>query len=197
MVLKVISGIARGRVLKTLPINDLSIRPMLGRIKKSVFDIIRSKIPRSVFIDLFAGVGSIGIEALSGGAKKVIFVELNNISLSLIKHNVSMLGFDDRAKVIKCDIIKSFATLQGKYDIIFMSPPYRDKNKNILTFTYNILRDSVKYDILKGDSILITQRHIKESVGSVTGLECFRSKKYGDTLVSFYKRCRDMGKYER
>ncbi|MDR2666183.1 MAG: RsmD family RNA methyltransferase [Endomicrobium sp.] len=188
MALKVISGIACGRVLKTLPINDLSIRPMLGRIKKSVFDIIRSKIPCSVFIDLFAGVGSIGIEALSRGAEKVIFVEFSNTSLSLIKHNVSMLGFDDRARIIKCDITRSFAILQGKYDIIFVGPPYRDKDKNMLAFTYSVLRNSVKYGILKDDSILITQRHIKEYVGDVTGLECFRSEKYGDTLISFYKR---------
>lgn len=188
MALKVISGTACGRVLKTLPISDLSIRPMLGRIKKSVFDMIRSKIPCSVFIDLFAGVGSIGIEAISRGAEKVIFVELSNISLSLIEHNVSMLGFGDRARIIKCDIIKNFAILQGKYDVIFVSPPYRDKNKNMLAFTYSVLRNSVKYDILKGDSILITQRHIKEYVGDVPGLECFRSEQYGDTLISFYKR---------
>ena len=78
--------------------------------------------------------------------------------------------------------------LQGKYDVIFVSPPYRDKNKNMLAFTYSVLRNSVKYDILKGDSILITQRHMREYVGDVPGLKCFRSEQYGDTLISFYKR---------
>jgi 16S rRNA (guanine(966)-N(2))-methyltransferase RsmD len=188
VVLKVISGIARGRMLKTLPISDLSVRPMLGRIKKSVFDIIKFKIPYSVFIDLFAGVGSVGIEALSRGAKEVVFVELSDISLSLIKHNIGMLGFNDRAKIIKCDIVKCFSILQGKYDIIFVGPPYVDENRNTVAFTNNVLKSSVKYDILKGDSVLITQRHIREPVENVEGLECFRSERYGNTLVSFYKR---------
>jgi 16S rRNA (guanine(966)-N(2))-methyltransferase RsmD len=188
MVLKVISGTVRGRVLKTLPINDLSVRPMLGRVKKSVFDIIKLKVPCSVFIDLFAGVGSVGIEALSRGAKKVVFAELDNVSLSLIKHNVNMLGFSDRAEIVKCDIMKDFAILQDKYDIIFIGPPYKDKNKKMLAFTREVLENAVKFDILKSDSIIISQRHVKEKIRNVAGLECFRLEKYGDTLISFYKR---------
>jgi len=188
MVLRVISGVARGRVLKTLPIDNLSIRPMLGRMKKSIFDIIKSRVPCSVFIDLFAGVGSVGIEALSRGAKKVVFAELDVTSLSLIKHNVNALGFGDRAKIVKCDIMKNFAILQDKYDIIFMGPPYRDENKRMLSFTHDLLENLLKYDILKDDSMIIAQRHVKERVENVAGLECFRLEKYGDTLISFYRR---------
>jgi 16S rRNA (guanine(966)-N(2))-methyltransferase RsmD len=185
--LKVIAGTAGGRKIKTLSRNNLSIRPMLGRMKKSVFDIIKSKVPCSVFIDLFAGVGSVGIEALSRGAKKVVFAELNNISLSLIKHNVDILGFSDRTKIVKCDIVKNFGVLQDKYDIIFMAPPYKIEKKRILAFTSAVLKNAVRYDILKSDSVLISQKHVKESVGYIEGLECFRIEKYGDTLISFYK----------
>ena len=188
MSLKVIAGTARGRFLKTLPQDDLSIRPMLGRMKKSIFDIIQFKVPNSNFIDLFAGIGSVGIEALSRGAKKVTFAELSNVSLSLIKHNVNMLGFNDRAKIIKCDIIKDFALLQYKYDIVFMGPPYKDSDKKALALTHPVLKNILKYDILKDDSVLIAQKHIKEPVGEVAGLECFRVEKYGDTVISFYKR---------
>jgi 16S rRNA (guanine(966)-N(2))-methyltransferase RsmD len=186
--LKVIAGTARGRLLKTLSLGDRSVRPLLGRIKKSIVDIIQFKIPNSTFIDLFAGVGSVGIEALSRGAKKVIFVELSNVSLSIIKHNVDMLGFNGRAKIVKCDIIKNFAILQGKYDIVFMGPPYKDRNKKALALTYTVLKNVVRYDILKDDSVLIAQRHIKESVDKVAGLECFRAEKYGTTVVYFYRR---------
>jgi 16S rRNA (guanine(966)-N(2))-methyltransferase RsmD len=186
--LKVIAGTARGRLLKTLPQDDLSVRPMLGRMKKSVFDIIQFKVPDSNFIDLFAGVGSVGIEALSRGAKKVTFAELSNISLSLIKYNVNMLNFNDRAKVVKCDVIKDFEILQDKYDIVFMGPPYKDGYKKALALTYYVLKKVVKYDILKDDAVLIAQRHIKEPVGNIVGLECFRVEKYGDTVISFYKR---------
>jgi 16S rRNA (guanine(966)-N(2))-methyltransferase RsmD len=186
--LKVIAGAARGRRIKTLPRDDLSIRPMLGRMKKSIFDIIQFKVPSSVFIDLFAGVGSVGIEALSRGAKKVVFAELNKVSLSLIKHNVNMLGFNDRAKIIKCDVIKDFAVLQDKYDIVFMGPPYKDREKKALALTYPTLKNVMRYDILKDDSVLIAQKHIKEPIGNITGLECFRTEKYGDTVISFYRR---------
>jgi 16S rRNA (guanine(966)-N(2))-methyltransferase RsmD len=185
--LKVIAGTARGRLLKTLPRTNLSIRPMLGRMKKSIFDIIQFKVLNSNFIDLFAGVGSVGIEALSRGAKKVTFAEFSNVSLSLIKHNVNMLGFSDRAKIIKCDIIKDFALLRDKYDIIFAGTPYKDSDKKVLAFTYSVLKNILKYDILKDNSILIAQKHIKEPVSKVTGLECFRVEKYGDTVISFYK----------
>jgi 16S rRNA (guanine(966)-N(2))-methyltransferase RsmD len=186
--LKVIAGTARGRLLKTLPQQNLSIRPMLGRMKKSVFDIIQFRIPKSNFIDLFAGVGSVGIEALSRGARMVTFVDIRDISLSLIKYNVNMLGFKERAKIVKCDVIKDFAILQDKYDIVFMSPPYKDMSKKALALTYPTLKNVVRYDILKDDSVLIAQKHVKEPVERVVGLECFRVEKYGDTVVSFYRR---------
>jgi 16S rRNA (guanine(966)-N(2))-methyltransferase RsmD len=186
--LRVIAGTARGRLLRTLSRGDLSVRPLLGRIKKSIVDIIQFKIPNSTFIDLFAGVGSVGIEALSCGAKKVVFVELSRVSLSIIKHNVDMLGFNDRVKIVKCDITKNFTILQGKYDIVFMGPPYKDKNKKALALTYPVLKNIVRYDILKDDSVLIAQKHIEESVDKVAGLECFRTEKYGDTVIYFYRR---------
>jgi 16S rRNA (guanine(966)-N(2))-methyltransferase RsmD len=188
VVLKVIAGTAKGRILKTIPQEDLSIRPMLGRMKKSVFDIIQFKVQNSDFIDLFAGVGSVGIEALSRGSKRAVFAELSDASVSIIKYNVNMLGFNDRAKIVKCDVIKDFAVLQDKYDIVFMGPPYKDMNKRPLALTYLALKNIIRYDILKEDSIVIAQKHIKESAGNVVGLECFRTEKYGDTNISFYKK---------
>lgn len=188
MTLKILAGEARGRQLKTLPQDDLSIRPMLGRMKKSIFDIIQFKIPDSDFLDLFAGVGSVGIEALSRGAKSCVFAELSSKSLALIKHNVNMLGYNDRAKIVRCDVIKNFNLVENKYDIVFMGPPYKDGDKKALALTYPALKNVVKYDILKEDSVLIAQKHIKEPVGNVAGLDLFRTEKYGDTVVLFYKR---------
>ena len=188
MTLKVIAGDARGRILKTLPIDDLSIRPMLGRMKKSVFDIIQFKVPGCKFLDLYAGVGQVGIEALSRGAESAVFAELSEISLQLIRHNVNMLGYQDRSEIVRCDIIKHFERIVGKYDIVFMGPPYVDKNKRPLCLTYPTLKNIVRYDILKDDSVLIAQKHIKEPVAKVTGLDKYRVEKYGDTEISFYRR---------
>ncbi|MDR1417573.1 MAG: 16S rRNA (guanine(966)-N(2))-methyltransferase RsmD [Endomicrobium sp.] len=190
MSLRVIAGTARGRFLKTLPQDDLSIRPMLGRMKKSIFDIIQFQLPDSTFLDLFAGVGSVGIEALSRGAKKVVFAEISNKSLTLIKSNVDTLKFNDRTQIIKCDVIKDFSVLQDKYDIIFMGPPYKDGDKNMLALTEPTLKNIIKYDVLKESSVLIAQKHIKEPVRKVTDLDCFRIEKYGDTVISFYRRLR-------
>jgi 16S rRNA (guanine(966)-N(2))-methyltransferase RsmD len=186
--LKVIAGDARGRMLKTLPQDDLSIRPMLGRMKKSVFDIIQFKIPGCDFLDLFAGVGSVGIEALSRGANKCVFAEMSDVSLKLIKHNVNMLKYDDRARIVKCNVITQFDMIADKYDIVFMGPPYVDGDKKALSLTYPALKNVVKYDILKESSVLIAQKHAKEPVGNVAGLDMFRTEKYGDTVVSFYRR---------
>jgi 16S rRNA (guanine(966)-N(2))-methyltransferase RsmD len=186
--LKVLGGSDRGRMLKTLPCGDLSIRPMLGRMKKSIFDIIQFRLAGSSFLDLFAGVGSVGIEALSRGAASCVFAEFSRVSLSLIKHNVDMLGYGGRARIIKCDVIKDFEALKGKYDVVFMGPPYKDGDKKALALTLPALKNVVKYDILKEDSLLIAQRHIKEPVGTVSGLDNFRTEKYGDTVVAFYKK---------
>jgi 16S rRNA (guanine(966)-N(2))-methyltransferase RsmD len=186
--LKVLAGQARSRTLKTLPQDDLSIRPMLGRMKKSVFDIIQNKIVACYFLDLYAGVGSVGIEALSRGAQKVVFAENSPVSLKLIKSNIDMLGFSDKSRIIKCDIINGFEVLKDKYDIVFMGPPYKDSNKKPLSLTYPTLVNIIRFDILKSDGLLISQRHIKEQGTNVSGLNLFRSEKYGDTIVSFYRK---------
>jgi 16S rRNA (guanine(966)-N(2))-methyltransferase RsmD len=186
--LRILGGQSRGRTLKTLPQDNLSIRPMLWRMKKSVFDIIQNRIADSYFLDLYAGVGSVGIEALSRGAKKAVFAELSPVSINLIKKNIEMLGYEDKAQIIECDVIRNFERLKDKYDIVFMGPPYKDMDKKALALTCPTLRRIVSFDILKEDSLLISQRHIKEPVTPIAGLELFRNEKYGDTIVSFYKR---------
>lgn len=185
--LKILGGTCRGRQLKTLPKEDLSVRPMLGMMKKSVFDIISPILPDSLFLDLYAGVGSVGIEALSRGAKRVVFAEISDKSISLIKYNLKMLGFEDKADIVKCDVIKGFPKFQNKYDIIFMGPPYKDGDKKALALTYPTLKNVVLFSMLKKDGIVISQRHIKEPVDDVMGLDNYRTEKYGDTIVAFYR----------
>ncbi|MFA7073597.1 MAG: 16S rRNA (guanine(966)-N(2))-methyltransferase RsmD [Endomicrobiaceae bacterium] len=185
--LKIIGGTARGRQLKTLPKEDVSIRPMLGMMKKSVFDIITPKLTGSLFLDLYAGVGSVGIEALSRGAERVVFAEISEKSISLVKYNLNMLNFENKAEIIKCDVLKGFRKFQNKYDIIFLGPPYKDGEKNALALTYPTLKNVMLYSILKDDGIIISQRHMKEPVGMVAGLSNFRTEKYGDTIICFYR----------
>ncbi|MCA6071925.1 MAG: RsmD family RNA methyltransferase, partial [Endomicrobium sp.] len=93
-----------------------------------------------------------------------------------------------RARIVKCNIIKDFEILQDKYDIVFMGPPYKDGDRKALALTYPALKNVARYGILKDNSILIAQKHIKEPVGEVVGLECVRVEEYGYTVISFYRR---------
>ena len=86
-------------MLNTLKSDDLSIRPMLGRMKKSLFDIIRTKLQGIEFLDMFAGTGAVGLEALSNGARRVVFIEQSPVSLKLIKENLDMLGYGARGVI--------------------------------------------------------------------------------------------------
>lgn len=134
--LRILSGDARGRVLNTLKADDLSIRPMLGRMKKSLFDIIRPKLQGAEFLDMFAGTGAVGLEALSNGARRVVFIEQSPVSLKLIKENIDMLGYAARGVIQRADITKGLDWLKLQFDIIFMGPPYKDEHKRRL-FPYN------------------------------------------------------------
>ena len=186
--LRILSGDAKGRVLKTLKSDDLSIRPMLGRMKKSLFDIIRPRLHDSEFLDLFAGTGAVGLEALSNGARRVVFVEQSPVSLKLIKDNIDMLGWSARCNMQRADVTKGFSWLKVQFDIIFMGPPYKDANKLPLALTSPALRAVAEAGLILDDGLIICQHHKKESVTAPYGIELFRQEKYGDTLVSFFRR---------
>ncbi len=186
--LKIIAGEAKGRNIKTLTNTDLSVRPILGRIKKSLFDILRPKIVGSKFLDLYAGTGSVGLEALSRGATKVIFVELEEKSLELIKYNLKFLGWEDRAEILNFDITKGLENIRSKFDLIFMGPPYKDENKKPLAFSSITLENIMKADLLSDNGCIIGQHHDKEPVKVCEGLIEFRREKYGDSVLSFFRK---------
>lgn len=185
--IRILGGEARGRQLKTLKIDDLSIRPLLGRIKKSLFDILRPKLPGAAFLDLFAGTGAVGIEALSQGARRAVFVELSPRSLGLIRENLKMLGWNGRAEVHRADVTKGLGWLNERFDIVFMGPPYKDEHKRPLALTVHALRAVAEAGLLAPGGLIVSQHHDKEAVSVPPGLERYRQEKYGDTIVSFYR----------
>jgi len=189
--LRILSGDAKGRCLKTLKIDDLSVRPMLGRMKKSLFDILRPRLEGSEFLDLFAGTGAVGLEALSNGARRAVFVEQSPVSLKLIKDNLDMLGWGARGLIQRADITKGLGWLKFKFDIIFMGPPYKDDNKRPLALRIPTLNAVAAAGLLLDDGLLICQHHKTEPVGPPEGFEMYRQEKYGDTLVSFFRKAID------
>ena len=132
--MRVIAGSARHLNLKTVP--GMDIRPTTDKTKETLFNVLNADIPYSVFLDLFSGSGSIGIEALSRGAEKCIFVEDSNKALACIDENLTFTKLKDRAEVMPMDVFAALKTLSrkgDKFDIIFMDPPYnRELEKKAL-----------------------------------------------------------------
>lgn len=121
--MRVITGTARGRTLKTL--DGLEVRPTAQKIKESVFSIIQFQIEGRVFLDLFAGSGQMGIEALSRGAKTAYFVDKSRASLAVTEQNLRLCGLAENARLVCCDAAAFIRTRDIKYDIAFLDPPYR------------------------------------------------------------------------
>jgi 16S rRNA (guanine966-N2)-methyltransferase len=185
--LKILAGDARGRVLRTPPKNPL-VRPILARIKKSIFDIIRPRLPDCTFLDLYAGTGAVGIEALSRGASACTFVEQDALCLKLINENLAMLKLTPKATVVRASVLGNLASVKKPFDIIFMGPPYKDAEKKPLALTEPTLVNIDTLHLLAPNGLVIAQHHNKEIVPKQSGrLILKREKEYGDTVVSFYQ----------
>ena len=123
--MRVIAGKARRLLLKT--IDGLDTRPTTDRIKETLFNILQTQVPGSRFLDLFAGSGGIGIEALSRGARAAVFVEQNQKAADCIRENLRNTRLEEDAVVMVCDAVTALRRMEGKqepFDLVFMDPPY-------------------------------------------------------------------------
>jgi 16S rRNA (guanine(966)-N(2))-methyltransferase RsmD len=195
----VIAGKLRGRHLKGIPKGKehKELRPILARIKKSLFDIIRIWVPGARFLDLYAGTGAVGIEALSRGAERAVFVDSDFIIAKSLKEDLARLGLQDCSAVYQRDIIRvglgwlAGETAMGKFDIIFMGPPYKGM------FINKTLEHIVGADLLAPDGIIIAQHHEKEKAVNAADsgapaaarvFEIYRDEKYGDSVLTFIRK---------
>ena len=122
--MRVITGSARGRRLETLPGEDI-VRPTTGKVKEAMFSILQFQLPGRKILDLFAGCGQLGIEALSRGAESATFVDSSRYSFEVIKRNLTACGFFSSAKVLQMDALQFLNSKNEKYDIVLLDPPYR------------------------------------------------------------------------
>lgn len=181
----------RGRQIKGP--KDEAVRPISGRIKQSLFDILKARIAGTRFLDLFAGTGAVGIEALSRGADFVFFVDAKKSCVELIAKNLALTGMTARAKTGQGNILGDlswivFRSGVAQYDLIFMGPPYKDARKIALAYSTPTLEKIAAADILAPGGWIIGQHHVKEEVKPPAGYEMFRREKYGDTFVSFFRK---------
>jgi 16S rRNA (guanine(966)-N(2))-methyltransferase RsmD len=186
--LRIQSGTARGRSLKGLP-KGYEVRPILARIRKSLFDILRPRIGGAVFLDLFAGTGMVGLEALSNGARLAVFVDASRSSLKLIERNAEDLGFAEQADVRQGDATRSLSWLAPhRFDIVFMGPPYKDEAKNPLALTVPALVRLEESKLLAPDAVVVGQHHEHEDLSGLPPTwENYRDNVYGDSVLTFFR----------
>jgi len=179
---RVISGKVKGRILK---VPKGKIRPLSDQAKEALFNILAGRMEGISFLDLFAGSGSVGIEALSRGARLSIFVEVDRRSVAVIRENLTDLSLFDRAEVFALEVRRALKILnkkQAKFDIIFIGAPY---GSPILSQTLKLLG---KADLLKEGGIVVAEHRFKQLVDEEFDLLIrFRQERYGDTMFSFYK----------
>jgi len=189
--MRIIAGSMRGRFIASVP-KTKNVKPISSRIRQSVFDILRPYLPGAVFLDLYGGVGTVGLEALSRGAASVVFVEKAGLCVKIIEKNVESLGFKEQAKVLRADVLSGlkwlehYANYEG-YDIIFLSPPYRDEENLPLSYTSKTLALIAEGGIMGPKCLIVAQHHKREKIEIPPGLEGTRQEKYGDTLVDFVR----------
>jgi len=187
--LRIIAGSAKKRHLKVPP--GWQGRPTADRVKESLFNILGSLVPGSVFLDLFAGTGNIGIEALSRGAGHVVLVEKDPRAARTIKQNIRDAGLESGARVLTSDVYRALEELaagsaadrqgQGKFDLVFLDPPYG------MGFELPVIGRVLELGLLAQGGLIIAESGKREELPpDIKGLLLNRQERYGDTLLSFY-----------
>lgn len=177
--MRITGGISRGRKLK-VPARE-KIRPTSDKVKQALFNILGDRVPGSDFLDLFAGAGGVGIEALSRGAERVVFVDGARESLDAVKHNIEQAGFADRAEAVLAKAETFLKKHSGPYDIVFLDPPYAMEMLPLLQLVAGS-------GMLKTDAVVIAEHFRKQPSPGTAGLLALeREARYGDTVLAFYR----------
>lgn len=181
--MRVITGLAKGRRLKAP--KGMDTRPTSDRVKEALFNILGQRVVDAEFLDLFAGTGSIGIEALSRGSRAVVFVERDPRAYKVILDNLNTVGFSKGVELYRQEVQKATIMLGKRkkaFDIVFIDPPYQ---KNLEKQT---LDDLQKNNLLKPHSLVIVEGSTRDSLPKEVGiLRLVREEIYGDTTLSFYE----------
>jgi len=175
--LRVSGGEARGRRLKA-PAN---IRPTQGMVKQAIFNMVAPQIEGARVLDLFAGSGALGIEALSRGAESVTFVDREPRGLAILRQNLDALGFKARAHVVRGDVVRWLETSSAAVEsagIVFLDPPYEDV---VLERALNVLDKGVT------SATVVAEHSRRQALPQLQRLRVDRERRYGDTVVTVFR----------
>jgi len=184
--MRVIAGTFRSRQLKSL--KGLALRPTSDRLRETLFNVLGDRVSGARFLDLFAGTGAVGIEALSRGAREVVFVENHLPAAALIRKNLESLGLTSSARVLPVDAMRGMQELAvGRatepFEIVFLDPPYAAAGEyaRVLTFLGDAL-------FLRDGSLVIAEHRKTSTLPEKVGrLECVRVLRQGDASLTFYR----------
>jgi 16S rRNA (guanine966-N2)-methyltransferase len=186
--MRVIAGTYRSRILKSL--KGLALRPTSDRLRETLFNVLGPAVAGSRFVDVFAGTGAVGIEALSRGAAEVVFIENHPPAVALIRKNLESLGVRSGAAVFGADALRGLEMLAAKrkaggapFDFVFLDPPYAAAEEYA-----RVLRVLGSASFLAPGSVIIAEHHKKFDLPAHAGsLARFRILKQGDAALSFYR----------
>lgn len=198
--MRVIGGTCRGRRL-VAPKGRQTTRPTSDRIRESIFNIISQRVHNARVLDLFAGTGALGMEALSRGAASATFVDKSLEACNLIKENSTLLQFNDRSTIIHRDLSQpgqlftpgertiqsskdqaqtNLARAKKKFDLVFMDPPYG------MGLIETVLANAVFIDLLAANALIVCEHYVREDPGAnLSNLDIRDQRKYGKTRISF------------
>ena len=181
--MRIISGSARGR--KILSPEGMGTRPTLDRIKEAIFNIIQSRVRGARVIDVFAGTGSLGLEAASRGAEKCYLIDKGEVTYKLLQQNIVNLKFQDVCTSFNMDsyeALRNFAKKAEEFDLIFIDPPYL---KDMIP---GAVDEIFKGNLLKKDGLIVSKIDTCEDIYQGNGeIILVNSRKYGNTTICFYR----------
>ena len=179
MNVRIIAGKYGGRTIKTP--QKATTHPMSERVRGSLFNIISGELKEASVLDAFAGSGALGLEALSRGAERAVFIEKDRIAQKVIAENVAALGVEDKSKVIKARVSSwnTTAPEEEKFDIIFADPPYHDLQFSTVEKLFKRL---------KPNGLMILSHPDRECVPSINGVVVVDNRSYGDAVLTLYRK---------
>lgn len=183
--MRVITGSARGVRLQAP--KGMDTRPTLDQVKEGIFSAIQFEVEGRSVLDLFAGSGQMGIEALSRGAKSAVFVDMRADACAVVKSNLEKTRLLDRAQIVRSDFQSYLARCGRQFDLIFLDPPYAG------IFLENAMKSISEIDILSDCGILICERGAEKTLPAQLGvLSLRREYRYGRASVSIYSKNSDL-----
>jgi len=182
--MRITGGAVKGRVLSTP--KGLSVRPTSDRVREAIFNILGQNLSGLNVLDIFADTGSLGLEALSRGAGKTVFIDKLRASIDLIRKNIDLCGYRDSGTILRKDLARRIPwkcpALRRKFDLVFLDPPY---SKNLAT---PVLSGLSRENRLSNGARVVVESGKSESLPpSFPGLEMVDARLYGDTKISIYE----------